>query len=62
MKTLLNLSPNGELGLAKIRQVAMQNRLKTKKSELIELSIEIAVQAFEKIEENEFKKLTGLKK
>ena len=62
MKTLLNLSPNGELGLAKIRQVAMQNRLKTKKSELIELSIEIAVQAFEKIDENEFKKLTGLKK
>ena len=62
MKTLLNLSPNGELGLAKIRQVAMQNRLKTKKSELIELSIEIAVQAFEKIESKEFKKLTGLKK
>ena len=62
MKTLLDLSPNGELGLAKIRQVAMQNRLKTKKSELIELSIEIAVQAFEKIESKEFKKLTGLKK
>ena len=62
MKTLLNLSPNGELGLAKIRQVAMQNRLKTKKSELIELSIEIAVQTFEKIESKEFKKLTGLKK
>ena len=58
----MNISDEGEINLNKIREVAMKNGLKKSKSELIELSIRIASNTIEMLDDESFRQVNNLKK
>ena len=62
MITQLNISDQGEINLNKIREVAMKNGLKKSKANLIELSIQIASNTIEMLDDESFQQVNNLKK
>jgi hypothetical protein len=62
MKINMNISDDGEINLNKIREVAMKNGLKKSKPELIELSIRIASNTIEMLDDESFQQVNNLKK
>ena len=58
----MNISDEGEINLNKIREVAMKNGLKKSKPDLIELSIKIASNCIEMLDEESFQQVNNLKK
>lgn len=62
MKINMNISDEGEINLNKIREVAMKNGLKKSKAELIELSIQIATNTIEMLDDESFQQVNNLKK
>jgi hypothetical protein len=62
MKINMNISDDGEINLNKIREVAMINGLKKSKADLIELSIKIASNTIEFLDDESFQQVNNLKK
>jgi hypothetical protein len=62
MKINMNISDEGEINLNKIREVAMKNGLKKSKADLIELSIQIASNTIEMLDDESFQQVNNLKK
>ena len=62
MKINMNISDEGEINLNKIREVAMKNGLKKSKADLIELSIQIATNTIEMLDDESFQQVNNLKK
>jgi len=62
MKINMNISDDGEINLNKIREVAMKNGLKKSKADLIELSIQIASNTIEMLDDESFQQVNNLKK
>lgn len=62
MKINMNISDDGEINLNKIREVAMKNGLKKSKADLIELSIRIASNTIEMLDDESFQQVNNLKK
>ena len=62
MKINMNISYEGEINLNKIREVAMKNGLKKSKPDLIELSIKIASNTIEMLDDESFQQVNNLKK
>ena len=58
----MNISDEGEIKLNKIREVAMKNGLKKSKADLIELSIQIASNTIEMLDDESFQQVNNLKK
>ena len=58
----MNISDDGEINLNKIREVAMKNGLKKSKADLIELSIQIASNTIEMLDDESFQQVNNLKK
>lgn len=58
----MNISDAGEINLNKIREVAMKNGLKKSKADLIELSIQIATNTIEMLDDDSFQQVNNLKK
>lgn len=58
----MNISDDGEIKLNKIREVAMKNGLKKSKADLIELSIQIATNTIEMLDDESFQQINNLKK
>ena len=62
MKINMNISDEGEINLNKIREVAMKNGLNKIKPDLIELSIKIASNCIEMLDDDSFQQVNNLKK
>ena len=58
----MNISDDGEINLNRIRYVAMKNGLNNSKPDLIELSIKIASNCIEMLDDESFQQVNNLKK